>query len=354
MSVRRMTRYARRAALRLAPCLALAGAWCVCDGLRASEPKSATSPTPAANADPDQVVLQILWRPQAQFAGYMTAQDKGFFRQSGLKAVKLAWSTAGDRPFDRLADGKADFCTGWLSEAIVERSRGKPLVHLAQVFQRSSLTLVAWSKSGIVTPADMTGKRVGLWGGNFDVQAQAFFRKYDIHPTIIPQSTSMVPFLRSAVDVASAMHYNEYHTLLESGVRPEELRVFALADYGVAFPEDGIYCTERTRRQRPDVCAAMVTACRQGWQYALDHEDETLETIMQYCREAGVRTNRNHQRWMLRSVATAIRGRPDAPTAPWGSLSAKAFQSVADALVDQRLIGRPPAYEQFHQPPGRR
>lgn len=313
---------------------------------------SPAAPRPANATVPGQVVLQIQWRPQAQFAGYMVAQDKGFFRQAGLKDVRLAWSAAGDRPFDRLAEGKTDFCTGWLSEAIVERAQAKPLVLLAQVFQRSSLTLVVWTRSGIAAPADMTGKRVGLWGGNCDVQAQAFFRKYHVRPTIIPQSTSMVPFLRSAVDVASAMHYNEYYTLIESGVRPEELRVFALADHGVAFPEDGIYCTDRTRRQRGDLCAAMVRACRQGWEYALDHEEETLDIVMRYCRQAGVRTNRHHQQWMLRCVATAIRGRPDAPAAPWGSLSAKAFQSVADALVDQKLIGQAPAYGQFHQPPG--
>ncbi len=282
----------------------------------------------------------------------MVAQEKGFFKNAGLGPCDSCGPPPVNAP-SRLAEGKADFSTGWLSEAIVERAAGKPLVHLAQVFQRSSLTLVTWRKSGIATPADMTGKRVGLWGGNCDVQILAFFRKYQVRPTMVPQSTSMVPFLRSAVDVASAMHYNEYFTLIESGVRPEDLRVFALADYGMPFPEDGVYCAEHTRRERSKSCAALVAACREGWQYAREHEEETLELVMQYCRQAGVRTNRNHPQWMLRSVAAAMAGRDGAPPASWGNLSKQVFQSVAAALVDQRLIGKSPDYHQFHQPPGK-
>ena len=126
--------------------------------------------------------------------------------------------------------------------------------------------------------------------------------------------------------------------------------MFSLADYGLAFPEDGIYCTEATRRDRAEACAAVVAACRQGWDYALDHEAETLEAVMKYCRAANVRTNRNHQRWMLRSVAVAIRGQPGTPPAPWGSLSADVYQGVARMLLDERLLRAVPAFDQFYQP----
>jgi NitT/TauT family transport system substrate-binding protein len=297
------------------------------------------------------IVFQMHWYPQSQFAGYMMAMEKGYFRQAGLGNLSIEWAVAGERPFQRLAEGKSDFCTGWLADAIVERDRGMRLVHLAQVVQQSCLMLVAWRRSGIETPQDFTGKRVGLWGGNFDVQATALFRKLGVRPSLVPQSTSIVPFLRGAVDVASAMHYNEYHKLIEAGVREDELRTFRFSDYGLLFPEDGIYCTERTRRERTEVCAAVVKACRQGWDYALANEAETLDVVMRNCRAANVRTNRNHQRWMLRSIREAIRFGPRQQTVAWGALSQDAYSEVARLLTEQALIGKTAPFQDFHQPP---
>ena len=230
----------------------------VCWGLLASvlasaaEPGRSTAPPPGTAAP---VVLKLHWYPQAQFAGYLLAQDKGFFRAAGLGDVEIRWSTAGERCLDTLTEQESAFCTGWLCDALVRRAHGAPIVHLTQITQKSAMLLVTRRASGIAAPADMTGQRVGLWGGDFDVLPRAFFRKFRVQPEIVPQSNSMVPFLRGAVSVASAMHYNEYHKLLEAGLRPEDLRVFTLADYGLDFPEDGLYCHEQRWRGRPDQCA---------------------------------------------------------------------------------------------------
>jgi NitT/TauT family transport system substrate-binding protein len=300
----------------------------------------------------EPVALQLQWYPQAQFAGYMVAQRKGFFRQMGLDDVRLEWGSAEIRPLERLAEGEVDFSTAWLSTAITERARGRPIVEIAQVLRRSSMMLVARSDSGIGTPAGMSGHRVGLWGGEFDVPPNAFFKKHSVQPVVVPQSNSMVPFLRRAVDIASVMYYNEYHQLLEAGLRESELRVFALADYGIDFPEDGIYCRDTTRRQRPETCAAVATAVRRGWQYAFAHEPETLEVVMDYCSRAHVRTNRAHQRWMLRAMKKAMAD--PASEEAWGSLPPEVYAGVAGALRDQGLIEGIPEFAAFYRPPAQR
>lgn len=325
----------------------------VCWGLLASvlasaaEPGRSTAPPPGTAAP---VVLKLHWYPQAQFAGYLLAQDKGFFRAAGLGDVEIRWSTAGERCLDTLTEQESAFCTGWLCDALVRRAHGAPIVHLAQITQKSAMLLVTRRASGIAAPANMTGQRVGLWGGDFDVLPRAFFRKFRVQPEIVPQSNSMVPFLRGAVSVASAMHYNEYHKLLEAGLRPEELVVFTLADYGLDFPEDGLYCHQRCWRDRPDQCAALVRAVQQGWDYALEHEVEALDVVMAYCRRAEVRTSRNHQQWMLRSMAGLIRNRPDGSPAPWGELSEGVYQAVGRELLDQGLLDAVPPLAEFHRP----
>lgn len=329
----------------------LAAAWCC----TSEWPAKAGAPGESERADAVRkgdgpITLQLQWYPQAQFAGYMVAQRKGFFRQAGLENVRLEWGSAEIRPLERLTEGEVDFCTAWLSTAIAERAQGRPIVQIAQVLQRSSMMLVTRSDSGITTPADMSGRRVGLWGGEFDLLPNTFFKKYAIQPAVVPQSNSMVPFFRGAVHIASAMYYNEYHQLLDAGFRESELRVFAFADYGMDFPEDGIYCRETTRRQRPETCAAVATAVRQGWQYAFTHEPETLEVVMDYCSRANVRTNRAHQRWMLRAMRQAMAD-PARKGAAWGSLSPEVYAGVAGALRDQGLVDRVPEFVTFHCPP---
>lgn len=46
----------------------------------APDASAATEPA----ADPVTVKLQLKWVPQAQFAGYFVAQDKGYYKEEGL------------------------------------------------------------------------------------------------------------------------------------------------------------------------------------------------------------------------------------------------------------------------------
>ncbi len=330
--------------LRLLLTACISGLPLVANELHAEEASSASPGRP--------IVLQVQWYPQAQFAGYLMAQKKGFFEEAGLGRVEIHWSGAGESSLKELLDGKADFCTAWLSNAVVRRTQGDPVVLLAQVVQRSTMMLVVRSNSGIMRPADMAGKRVGLWGGDFDVLPTAFFSKFHVQPEIVPQSSSIVPFLRGAVDVASAMHYNEYHKLLEAGLREKDLKVFLLSEYGLDFPEDGLYCTETTRRQRADTCAAMVAAVSRGWDYAANHQGETLDAVMDWCAQAHVRTSRNHQSWMFCSMLKAVSPESGDASAQFGHLSRSAYDEVTNLLQRQGLIEESPRYDQFYQPPG--
>lgn len=79
-------------------------------------------------------------------------------------------------------------------------------------------------------------------------------------------------FLLDGVDAASAMWYNEYHTIINSGVNAEELTVFHLAGYSLNFPEDGIYCLKKFVQNNPGLVRDFVQASLEGWQYTFDHQ----------------------------------------------------------------------------------
>ncbi|MBI4773709.1 MAG: ABC transporter substrate-binding protein [Deltaproteobacteria bacterium] len=303
----------------------------------------------AVHADEKQLVKASFipqWIPQAQFAGYYTAYEKGFYAKRGIDLTILPGGP--ECPPDRLLlSGEADFCTLWLSRAVQLRAQGRKIVNIAQMLQRSALMLVAKKSSGIETPHDMNGKKVGLWGPIFQIQARAFFEQYGVTVQVIPQSFSVNLFLRGGVDLASAMWYNEYHTILNSGINPEELSTFFFQDYGLNFPEDGIYALEETYNQHPEFSCAFVEASIEGWRYAFAHPEETLDMVIRNLKQAHFPASRVHQRWMLSRMKELILWNESSNAV--GALARKDFDRVASTMKDEGMIDQIPEFQDFYR-----
>jgi len=302
------------------------------------------SPTGATETTLKKASFIPQWTPQAQFAGYYVAYAKGFYKKNGVDLTLLQGGP------DRIASaflvkGKADFATMWLSNGIRMRASGDEIVNIAQIIQRSALILVAKRSSNIRAPQDMNGKKVSLWGGDFQIQPKAFFKKYSLQVKVIPQSFSVNLFLRGGVDVASAMWYNEYHTILNAGLDPEELTTFLFHEHGLNFPEDGIYTLKKTLRKDPDLSRAFVRASLEGWVYAFSQPQESLNIISNFMSQARVPINRTHQMWMLKRMKDLIL--PADQSNSFGILQPSDYQRVAQELKESGLIKTIPDYRSF-------
>jgi NitT/TauT family transport system substrate-binding protein len=284
------------------------------------------------------------WKPQAQFAGFYAAKEKGFYEKHGIDLTFLQGGPASPSSAF-LAEGKADFVTMWLSNAIRMRARGQRIVNIGQMMQRSALMLVAKKSTGIHRPEDVNGKKVGLWGEDFQIQPRAFFKKYNLHVKVIPQSYSVNLFLRDGVEVASAMWYNEYHTIVNAGVNRDELTLFFFHDHGLNFPEDGIYTLEKTFNKDPALSCAFVKATIEGWSYAFDHPDEALDIVLKYTAQAKIPVNRVHQKWMLNRMKDLIA--PPDHRGRIGMLEPSDYQRVAGELKQAGVAERIPDYRSF-------
>lgn len=289
--------------------------------------------------------LILQWTHQSQFAGYYVALEKGFYLKRGLN-VEILRGGPDRNPADYLPDNRAQFMTTFLTGALVHRDKGAALVNIAQIVNRSTLMLIAWKNRGIKSAADLQGRRVSLWGGDFRAPFLGFFKANSIEPVIIPQNYTTNLFLRGGADACAAMYYNEYDTIRQSGVNEDEITTFFMRDHGFDLPEDGIYCLESMTRSHPDACAAMAAASMEGWRHALDHRDEALDITMKYVNESNLPTNRTHMKWMLDKILEAIFPRAGDD---WqaGVITARAYDKAAALLKQQGLVGTVAPYERF-------
>jgi NitT/TauT family transport system substrate-binding protein len=273
------------------------------------------------------------------------AYDKGLYRQHGIDLTLLPGGP-GHSAVEALETGRATFSTMWLSTAIQRRALGVRLLNLAQIGQRSALMLIAKRSSRIRLLHDLEGKRVGVWGGDFLIQPVALFRKYNLHVRIVQQSYSVNLFLRDGVEATSAMWYNEYHTILNSGLDPDELLPIFYYDYGLNFPEDGIYVLEKSHREDPARSQAFLEASLEGWRYAFNHPDEALDIVLKYMTLAKLPANRVHQRWMLARMKDSIlpEGGGDRNL---GQLREPDYDRVAGELQAAGAIRRIPPFSDF-------
>ncbi|MHC1712429.1 MAG: ABC transporter substrate-binding protein [Solidesulfovibrio sp.] len=290
-----------------------------------------------------QATLIPQWEPQAQFAGYYVALAKGFYAAHGVDMRILRGGPA-QPPSVLLRDGRAQFGTFFLTTAIRERASGLPLKNLAQFVPHANQLIIGRKADGILAPKDLDSRRVSLWGPEFRILPEAFFKMHDARVTEVPQGYTVDLFLRGGVAACSAMTYNEYHAILNAGIDPEELTVFSMADFGLDLPEDGLYTLDKTYETDPELCRAVVRASLEGWRYAFAHPVEALGIVMSHVASANLPTNRMHQQWMLSHITEAM----NASAPEFGTLTRPQYDTAATALRKAGLIEAVPAYEAFH------
>jgi NitT/TauT family transport system substrate-binding protein len=268
--------------------------------------------------------------------------DKGYYRDYGLE-VEIIMGGPNLASPDELYAGNAEFATMFLASALREIDKNRDIVNVAQLSQKSSLLLVALKSSGITTIKDINNKRVGLWAKDFYHPSIIFLNKNKITAQIVPMSWTVNILSEKVVDVINMMEYNEYDIFISSGFKPEDLTVFPLSQYGVNIPEDGIYCRKDYYLEHESLCHDFAEASMDGWFFALNHEEETLEMVLKNLKKAHLPANIPHQKWMLQKIRENMLYKPE----QFGKLTEHDYNNAIKMMKQNNIITRSLPYEQF-------
>ncbi|EXX85015.1 myristoyl transferase [Paenibacillus darwinianus] len=307
----------------------------------ASAPSATAAAGESAASEPVPVKLQLKWVPQAQFAGYFVALDKGYYAEEGLK-VEILPGGPDIVPEQQVAGGAADIGIDWAASLLAHQEQGLPLVEISQIYQKSGLVLVSKKASGIVSPADLKGKKVGNWMGGNEFEILALFDKYKLDPNadlaFIKQGFTMDQFLAGELDAASAMTYNEYQVVLEQGIPESELSVIDMNAEGVSMLEDNLFANKDWLAINKETAAKFVRASLKGWKEAIDNPEAAVDIVMKTAEEGS--TSRDHQLKMMEEVAKLVA--PEGfDLGRMGFIDDAMFKQTADIALQFGVITKP-------------
>ncbi len=263
------------------------------------------------SAQAEKVTLQLKWVTQAQFAGYYVAQEKGYYKAAGLDVV-IKPGGPDLAPEQIIAGGGADVIVDWMPAALASREKGNKLVNIAQPFKHSGLMLTCRKDTGIKTPADLKGKTLGVWFYGNEYPFLSWMAKLglktDSDIKVLKQGFNVDPLLQKQADCISTMTYNEYHQVLEAGVKADDLVVFKYEDQGVATLEDGLY-VEEDKLKDPAFVATMakfVKASMMGWNDMAKDPKGAVAAVLK--NDASGSQTEAHQATMVEEINKLIDG----------------------------------------------
>src|ERR1700716_2762095 len=224
----------------------------------------------------DQVSLQLKWKHQFQFAGYYAALEQGFSRTAGLD-VTIREGGPDIDVAETVASGKADF--GVCGSGVLrDWAKGRRLVVLAAIFQRSPAIVLVARRADINSVSDLRGRTLMDTPGSDEIAAMLKSEgvNYEALPRVAHEGNPR-DLLAGRADAMIAYSTSEPFVLEQLGAA---YRTFSPAASGIDFYGDNLCASEAEVKAHPDRVAAFRAASIKGWAYALAHKEATVDLIL--------------------------------------------------------------------------
>ena len=237
---------------------------------------------PQAPAELEQIRLPMGYIPNIQYAPYYVAVEKGYFSEVGLE-IEFDYSFETDG-VALVGAGKLPFSVVSGEQVPMARAQGLPVVYVAAWYKDYPVSVVSKSEQGIVSPADLVGKKIGLpglFGANY-IGFVALLHAEGLSEsdlTLDAIGFNQVEALATNQEQAIVGYAaNEPIQLVAQGYDINEIRV---ADY-VNLASNGLLTNEKTLAENPEMVRNMISAFLRGLAYTAENPDEAYEISKKY------------------------------------------------------------------------
>lgn len=239
---------------------------------------------PAEN--PQSVTLAMGFIPNVQFTPFYVGVEKGFFAEEGIQiGFDYGWETD---LLKLVGSDELQFAIASGDQVILARSQELPVVYVMNWYRRFPVCVAALAQSGMRTPADLVGRRVGTpatYGASY-IGWRALLDAQGIDDKSIELVsigyTQVAALSEGQVDAAVCYAMNEPVQMKAAG---QSVDVIYVADYA-NLVSNGLVTNEKSIRERPQLVQGMVRAALRGLAYTIEQPDAAFDIALKFVPEA--------------------------------------------------------------------
>lgn len=236
----------------------------------------------------DKVTLNLNWFYVGDHSPYFVAIEKGWYKEENLEVNIIPGKGSADVA-KKIDVGSAEFGIVDTGVGIVARAQGAKIKNVAMLFDKSPYCMWMWKDSGINSPKDLIGKKIGAPPG--DAQ-RTIFPALAIANGFDPSKVTFVNIAPEAKQSALASRQVDVVFDFYSGapfyykaLGQDKVKFMMFADWGVDVYSNAIVTTEKHIKENPGIIKRFVKASLKGWEFTLKNPEEAINIMAKYRTE---------------------------------------------------------------------
>lgn len=292
---------------------------------------------PAFAQQETPIKFQLDWRFEGPAALFLVPEAKGYYKAEKL-AVTIDAGNGSGGTVTRVASGAYDMGFADLA-ALMEFQANNPAapnkpIAVMMVYNNTPAAVMALKKSGIRTPADLKGKKLGAPVFDAGRRGWPIFAKANGldagNWTAMDPTLRETMLLRGDVDAITGFTFTSLLNLESRGVKASDVEVLAYPNYGVKLYGNAIIVSDSFLKKNPEAVKAFLRAFTKGMKDVIADPKEAITTLK--AKDGLVNTAIEEKRLKMALEATVLT--PDARAEGFGNVMPPRLSLMASQVSD--------------------
>lgn len=281
-----------------------------------------------------EVTLILDYLPNTNHTGFYVAQEKGYFEAEGLK-VNIIEPGDDSTSATLVAANKGEFGVSYQEDVTYARTAEEPLPirAIATIIQHNTSGFVSLKKENIKSAKDFEGKVYAGWQAPSEeavIKAVMKAENADFSKLkMVGADGSGFASLGKTVDIQWEF---EGWAVTKGRMEGYDLNYIPLKDLDARldYYTPVIITNEKMIKNDPETVQSFMNAVKKGYEYAIEHPDESAEILSKYAPDYDLKFLKESQAYLSREYAK------DAES--WGVMKDSVWDNYTAFMYENKLI----------------